>query len=75
MIQKNSSDPIVDEIHQTRREIAEKFGNDIAAIAEDARRRQAQSGRVVWQAKSSSKIVPPSDKSISGSGESTSAVN
>jgi hypothetical protein len=38
-------DEIVDQIHETRRRNAEKFGFDLAAIAEDARKRQAASGR------------------------------
>jgi hypothetical protein len=33
-------DTILDEIHQTREWMAEKFGGDIAAILEDARKRQ-----------------------------------
>ena len=50
MIQKkNSRDTIIDEIHRTRRQMADKFGGDIAAILEDARKRQAASGRAVWQ--------------------------
>lgn len=37
-------DPIVDEVHRIRSEIAERFGNDLRAIFEDARRRQIDSG-------------------------------
>jgi hypothetical protein len=48
-------DPILDAIHQTRREMAEKFGGDIAAILEDAWKRQEASGRPIWQGHSSSK--------------------
>jgi hypothetical protein len=48
-------DPIIEEIHETRRRIAEKFNYDIAAIAEDARKRQEASGRPVWTRLSSSK--------------------
>jgi len=51
MMQKLESDSVIDEIHQTRREISERFNGDIAAIAEDAARRQAASGRPVWQRK------------------------
>jgi hypothetical protein len=50
MIQKTSDSPI-DEIHQIRREISDRFGGDIVAIAEDAARRQAASNRPVWQPK------------------------
>jgi hypothetical protein len=31
-------DPIIEEIHQTRQQIAEAFGNDMHAICEAARR-------------------------------------
>jgi hypothetical protein len=49
MIQKQKSDSVIAEIHQTRREISERFNGDVFAIAEDAARRQAASGRRVWQ--------------------------
>lgn len=42
-------DTIVEEIHRTRRRIAEQFGGDIGAIVEDARKRQDASGRAIWQ--------------------------
>ncbi len=42
-------DPTIDDIHRTRQRIAEKFGGDIDAILEDARKRQENSGRPVWQ--------------------------
>jgi hypothetical protein len=48
MIQKPTESPI-DEIHRTRREISDRFGGDIVAIAEDAARRQAAANRPVWQ--------------------------
>ncbi|MEO2031320.1 MAG: hypothetical protein ABGZ35_04460 [Planctomycetaceae bacterium] len=50
MIQKTSDSPI-DEIHRIRRDISDRFGGDIVAIAEDAARRQAVSNRPVWQPK------------------------
>jgi hypothetical protein len=49
MNQKLMIDPIIEEIHQTRREISEKFNGDYIAMLDDARRRQAASGRPVWQ--------------------------
>lgn len=52
-------DTILDEIHETRRRIAERFGGDIAAIAEDARRRQEASGRPIWQPRNSRSTQPP----------------
>ncbi len=49
MIQKpTTADPVIDEIHRTRREISERFGGDLHAILEDARKRQTASGRPVW---------------------------
>jgi hypothetical protein len=50
VIQKpGKPDTILDEIHRTRRQMAEKFGGDIAAIVEDARKRHEASGRAVWK--------------------------
>jgi hypothetical protein len=46
-------DPVIDELHRVRRQIAEKFGNDIDRILEDARKRQESSGRPTWQRPSS----------------------
>ena len=43
------TDSVIDEIHRTREEISERFGGNIAAIAEDAARRQAASNRPVWK--------------------------
>ncbi len=40
-------DPIVEEVRKFRDERAAKFGYDLRAIAEDARKRQQQSGRQV----------------------------
>ncbi|MDC0934847.1 hypothetical protein OAS39_01080 [Pirellulales bacterium] len=51
MIQKLTTDTVIDEIHRTRREISERFKGDVVAIAEDAARRQAASDRPVWQRK------------------------
>ncbi len=42
-------DPILEEIHQTRQRISEKFGGDIDAILDDARQRQAASGHPTWK--------------------------
>jgi hypothetical protein len=47
MIRKPSETPI-EGIHRIRREISDRFRGDIAAIAEDAARRQAVSNRPVW---------------------------
>jgi hypothetical protein len=40
-------DPIVAEVRRAREEIAKRFNYDLRAMFEDARRRQAQSGRKV----------------------------
>ena len=50
----NKSDTTIEEIHRIREQMADKFGGDIAAILEDARKRQAASGRRVWKGPSSS---------------------
>jgi hypothetical protein len=63
MIRKNERDTIIDEIHQTRRAIADKFDRDIAAILDDARKRQAASGRAVWHGKSSNQTPDRSGRS------------
>ena len=60
MIQKSTAESPIDEIHRIRREISDRFGGDISAIADDAAQRQAASGRPVWQPKSTNKTMPPS---------------
>ena len=50
MIRKPNETPI-EEIHRIRREISDRFGGDIEAIAEDAARRQAASERPLWKPK------------------------
>jgi len=61
MIQKPKTESPVDEIHRIRRELSDRFGGDIAAIASDAARRQAASDRPVWQ--------PKTDQATHRSGE------
>lgn len=41
-------DPIIEELHAIRREIATRFDNDIHRTAADARQRQAASGLAFW---------------------------
>jgi len=66
MIQKTTNgDTIIDAIHRTRQRMAEKFGGDIAAILEDAWKRQEASGRAIWTNKG-----PSSGPSSLGEGES-----
>ena len=57
MIQQLMIDPIIDEIHRTRREISDKFHGDFAAMLDDARKRQEASGRPMWQPNSPNKTV------------------
>ncbi len=42
-------DSTIEEIHQTRCAISDRFGGNVAAIAADAARRLALSNRPVWQ--------------------------
>jgi hypothetical protein len=51
MIQQTDVDTTIEEIHQTRERLAAKFGGDIRAILEDARRRQVASRRPTWKGK------------------------
>lgn len=64
MIQKTQIvdvDTTIEDIHRTRERLAEKFGGDIKAILEDARQRQAASGRPIWQGTAANKTVNRSD--------------
>ena len=60
MIQKPSTDTIIDEIHRTRRMMADKFGGDFRLMLDDARRRQTESGRPIWQPNTTNKTIHPS---------------
>lgn len=51
MTQK-TADSTIEEIHKIRREISDRFGGDVFAIAADAARRQAASNRPVWKPRS-----------------------
>jgi hypothetical protein len=75
MIQKpTTTDPILDEIHRTRREISERFGGDLRAILDDARKRQAASGRPVWSPGAANHAMQRSDGGdVSDNGKSTPA--
>ncbi len=68
MIQKTTTnrDPILDEIHQTRQRMAEKFGGDITAILDDARQRQAASGHPIWKGPSPGLLLTPSGNKPAG---------
>jgi hypothetical protein len=49
MIHKPDTDSVIDEIHRVRHEIADRFENDISAIAADADSRAENSGRPIWK--------------------------
>jgi len=57
MIRKPKAESVIDEIHRIRREISDRFGGDIVAIANDAARRQAASKRPVWQPKTTNQAL------------------
>jgi len=57
MIRKPKPESAIDEIHRIRREISDRFGGDIVAIADDAARRQAASKRPVWQPKTANQAA------------------
>jgi hypothetical protein len=50
-------DPIIEELHEVRREIAKRFEGDIHRISKDARQRQAQEGRPVWHPKAANQAL------------------
>ena len=61
MTQKSPDrDTTIEDIHATRRRIAEKFGHDLAAIVEDAKKRQATCGHEIWRPKPKISTAPQS---------------
>jgi hypothetical protein len=74
MIQKSTAETPIEEIHRIRREISDRFGGDIAAIAADADRRAQASGRPIWQANTTNQTMQRSGcGDVSGNGDSTPA--
>ena len=61
MMGKPKTESEIEEIHRIRREISDRFGGDIVAIANDAARRLAASGRPVWE--------PKTNKAMHASGD------
>jgi len=49
MTQKPTTDLVIEEIHKVRREISDRFGGDVRAIAADANARMAASGCPIWK--------------------------
>jgi hypothetical protein len=66
---KSKRDTTIEDIHRQRQEMAEKFGGNIAAILEDARKRQEASGRAVWQGQMANKAqrIAPDPAAAEGS--------
>lgn len=50
-INSHEEESPIEELHRIRQEISDRFNGDIAAIAEDARKRQEAGGRPIWQPK------------------------
>jgi len=60
MTQKSPDrDTTIEDIHATRRRIAEEFGHDLAAIIQDAQKRQATSGHEIWRPKPKPSAASP----------------
>ena len=59
-------DPIVEEIHQVRADLAERFGGDVRAIVSDLRAKQSASGREYVS-------LPPKTPSVRPSSEAEGA--
>ena len=53
-------DKTIDEIHEIRVEISDRFGGDVFAIAQDAARRQTESDRPLWRPKTTNHPLQPS---------------
>jgi len=66
------TDTVIEEIHETRRAISEKFHGNTAAIAADAAARQSASGRPVWHATTPNKRLQPIAHSAARFARSTS---
>jgi len=56
-------DLVIEEIHRTRENISDCFGGSIAAIADDAARRQAGSNRLIWKSNRANKSLQPQPNS------------
>ncbi len=60
-------DPIIEELHEVRREIAKRFEGDIHRISKDARQRQAQEGRPLWHPKAANQALQQNRDDVSRS--------
>ena len=59
-------DPVIEEIHEIRREIARRFNYDIREISNDAKRRQEVEGRPQWRPESPVTTAAPECGSSGG---------
>ncbi|NEX16544.1 MAG: hypothetical protein C1943_07935 [Halochromatium sp.] len=59
------ADTLIEEIHQTRTAISERFHGNITAIADDAAARQSASGRAIWKPETPNKSAT-SDRGLAG---------
>ena len=70
---RKTTDSTIEEIHQYRREVSDRFGGDVFAIAQDAARRQAASNRPVWQPTATNTATPPTGE-LGGAGDKSASV-
>ena len=49
MIRQPTPESVIEDLHRIRREISDRFGGNISAIAKDAADRLACSGRPIWK--------------------------
>jgi hypothetical protein len=69
---KQVIDPVIEEIHEIRREIARRFNYDIRELSNDARRRQELEGRPLWRPESPvTRAAPECGSSIGDDGQSS----
>lgn len=55
----NCPDPIIAEIHESRREIAERFNGAGRRISADAQKRQQSEGRPIWRPETGERAPEP----------------
>ncbi len=73
MTQKTADrDTTIEDINRERQRMAEKFGGDINAILEDARKRQEASGKAVWKGPPANKALLPTARISDDSSNSSS---
>ena len=61
-------DPIIEEIHEARCEIAKRFEGNIRRISEDARQRQIREGRPVWHPEAANQALEQTRESVQRKG-------